>query len=74
MQGSTFLYLSYIHPFLLQHEDGIDAAIVDARQRARQLGLEYGRRVWTLCREAVRTFVASVRASFSFLYTIPPGY
>ena len=53
MQGSTFLYLTWLHPFLLKHESEIDAGLANARASARAAGLGYVRRLAASAREAV---------------------
>lgn len=40
-QGSTYIYINFIHPFLESHEDDIDAALADAKVKAKQVGLDY---------------------------------
>lgn len=40
-QGSTYVYINFIHPFLEAHEDDIDAALADAKVKAKQVGLDY---------------------------------
>jgi len=40
-QGSVYLYQTYIHPYLEQHERQIDRFISDFHERARQAGLQY---------------------------------
>ncbi|ORY72207.1 TB2/DP1, HVA22 family-domain-containing protein [Leucosporidium creatinivorum] len=41
IQGSTYLYVAHVHPFLSSHEEEIDAAVADAKVRAKQVGLEW---------------------------------
>ncbi|KAI5480954.1 hypothetical protein MNV49_006764 [Pseudohyphozyma bogoriensis] len=41
IQGSTYIYVAHLHPFLSSHESDIDAALADAKVRAKQVGLEY---------------------------------
>lgn len=52
-QGSTFVYLTWLHPFLLKHESEIDAGLANARASARAAGLGYVRRLAASAREAV---------------------
>lgn len=40
-QGSVYIYQSYIHPFLEQHERDIDRFISDSHERAKKAGLDY---------------------------------
>ena len=40
-QGSIYLYQSYIHPYLEQHERDIDRFISNSHERAKQAGLQY---------------------------------
>lgn len=40
-QGSVYLYQSYIHPYLEQHERKIDHFIAESHDRAKSAGLEY---------------------------------
>ncbi|KAM0792230.1 hypothetical protein ACM66B_004926 [Microbotryomycetes sp. NB124-2] len=41
IQGSTYIYVAHVHPFLTQHEDEIDQAIADAKTRAKQAGWDW---------------------------------
>lgn len=41
IQGSTYVYVTYVHPFLLEHEVEIDTWLVDMKQRCRQAGTTY---------------------------------
>ncbi|KAA1077533.1 hypothetical protein PGT21_011169 [Puccinia graminis f. sp. tritici] len=41
IQGSTYVYVTYIHPFLLEHEVEIDRWLVDVKQKCRQTGTTY---------------------------------
>jgi hypothetical protein len=40
-QGSTYVYVTYVHPFLLEHEVEIDTWLVEMKQRCRQAGTTY---------------------------------
>ena len=40
-QGAKFLYQTYVHPFLAQHEHDIDISIGKAHDQAVKLGLQY---------------------------------
>lgn len=40
-QGSVYLYQTYIHPYLEQHERSIDRFISDSHERAKRAGLQY---------------------------------
>lgn len=40
-QGSTYIYVAHIEPFLASHEADIDRTLADARRRAKQAGLEW---------------------------------
>ncbi|KPV75770.1 uncharacterized protein RHOBADRAFT_52798 [Rhodotorula graminis WP1] len=41
IQGSTYIYIHHLSPFLTSHEDDIDAALADARTSATRAGLGY---------------------------------
>ncbi|PLW25218.1 hypothetical protein PCANC_11037 [Puccinia coronata f. sp. avenae] len=41
IQGSTYVYVTYVHPFLLEHEAEIDTWLVEMKQRCRQAGTTY---------------------------------
>ncbi|KAM0756355.1 hypothetical protein T439DRAFT_321059 [Meredithblackwellia eburnea MCA 4105] len=41
IQGSSYIYVAHLHPFLNDHEDDIDAAIADAKGRAKTVGIEW---------------------------------
>ncbi|KAK4053740.1 hypothetical protein OIV83_001396 [Microbotryomycetes sp. JL201] len=41
IQGSTYIYVAHVHPFLTEHEDEIDQAIADGKDRAKQAGLAW---------------------------------
>lgn len=53
IQGSTYLYVAHLHPFLLEHETDIDAALADAKVRAKQVGLEWLNKAVQRIRQAV---------------------
>lgn len=53
LQGSTYVYVAHMHPFLTAHESEIDGAIADAKDRAKQAGLEWIGRVVQKARELV---------------------
>jgi len=40
-QGSTYIYIHHLSPFLTSHEEDIDAALADARTSATRAGLGY---------------------------------
>jgi receptor expression-enhancing protein 1/2/3/4 len=58
-QGSTYIYVAHVHPFFLAHEDDIDAALLDAQIRAKQVGLDYLRRALSKLRTAVVGSISS---------------
>lgn len=41
LQGSTYIYVAHVHPFLSSHEEDVDAAVADAKGRAKRAGLEW---------------------------------
>ncbi|GAA5837570.1 hypothetical protein JCM9279_006792 [Rhodotorula babjevae] len=41
IQGSTYIYIHHLSPFLTSHEEDIDAALADARTSATRAGLGY---------------------------------
>ncbi|KAK9893430.1 hypothetical protein P389DRAFT_147884 [Cystobasidium minutum MCA 4210] len=53
IQGSTYVYITYINPFLLQHEEEIDKTIEQTKSQAKAAGLDYMRRAYVYLREAV---------------------
>lgn len=53
IQGSTYIYVAHIEPFLTAHEGEIDRAIADSRVKARQIGLDYLNRLVQRLRAAV---------------------
>ena len=68
LQGSTFVYVSYIHPFLLLHEKDIDATWSQAKVKAKAAGLDYMRRAWLAVREAVMGAILAVSCPIYSLY------
>lgn len=50
-QGSSFVYMTYLHPFFLEHENDIDHAILDVKERARAAGMGYVRRLYAAAKE-----------------------
>ena len=40
-QGSTYIYIAHVHPFLERHEREIDDAVADAKRRAKRAGIEW---------------------------------
>lgn len=59
IQGSTFVYVTYLHPFLLEHEADIDAIMVEAKEKAKRAGADYLRRLVEKMKELVMGVVAS---------------
>ena len=53
MQGSTYVYITYINPFLLQHEADIDKTIEQTKGQAKAAGLDYMRRAYVYLRDTV---------------------
>lgn len=53
MQGSTYVYVTYINPFLLQHEADIDKTVEQTKEQAKAAGLDYMRRAYVYAREAI---------------------
>jgi len=58
IQGSTFIYLTYIHPFLASHEAQIDASLADAKEKAKMAGVDYLRRGIKALKEFIISSVA----------------
>jgi hypothetical protein len=46
LQGATLLYTTYVDPFLSQHEEAIDAALSEAKSKAKAAGLAWVARMW----------------------------
>lgn len=40
-QGSTYIYVAHVQPFLAAHESDIDAAVANAKVRAKAAGVEW---------------------------------
>ncbi|KAK4703019.1 hypothetical protein P7C70_g3203, partial [Phenoliferia sp. Uapishka_3] len=53
IQGSTYIYVAHVHPFLASHEEDIDAAIADAKVRAKAAGIEWLNKAVQRLRQAV---------------------
>ncbi|BGP37823.1 hypothetical protein JCM10449v2_001745 [Rhodotorula kratochvilovae] len=53
IQGSTYIYLHHLSPFLTSHEADIDAALTDARTSATRAGLGYANAAVRKLRAAV---------------------
>ncbi|GAA6047680.1 hypothetical protein JCM3770_001624 [Rhodotorula araucariae] len=53
IQGSTYIYLHHLSPFLTSHEADIDAALTDARTSATRAGLGYANAAVRRLRAAV---------------------
>lgn len=53
LQGSTYVYVTYINPFLLRHEAEIDKTIEQSKGQAKAAGLDYMRRAYVYIREAL---------------------
>lgn len=54
-RGATLLYVSYIDPFLAEHEESIDAALTEAKVQAKQAGLAYVGRAWDYAKGFILT-------------------
>ncbi|KAI9704510.1 MAG: hypothetical protein M1820_005584 [Bogoriella megaspora] len=52
-QGATFLYTTYIYPFLYEHETQIEKAISEGHEKAKAVGLQYLKRAVELVRTKV---------------------
>jgi receptor expression-enhancing protein 1/2/3/4 len=50
-QGATYLYLNYIHPYILAHEADIENLISSGHDQAVRLGITYLRRLWAYIQE-----------------------
>lgn len=59
IQGSTYIYVTYINPFLLQHESDIDKTVEHTKQQAKAAGLDYMRRAYVYAREAIMRAIMS---------------
>ncbi|GAA5890949.1 hypothetical protein JCM5296_001239 [Sporobolomyces johnsonii] len=53
IQGSTYIYLTYLAPFLSSHENDIDSFVTSTRSRAKAVGLEYLNRGIQRARQAI---------------------
>ncbi|GAA6029405.1 hypothetical protein JCM8097_003662 [Rhodosporidiobolus ruineniae] len=53
IQGSTYVYLNHLSPFLTSHESDIDAFLSNLRSSAMTLGADYLRRALVAARNAV---------------------
>ena len=42
-QGATHIYQTYVHPFLVEHENDIDKFISEAHDRVKSAGLQYAK-------------------------------
>lgn len=60
--------MTYVHPFLLSHEDEIDATWTKAKGQAKAAGLDYMRRAWLAVREAVMGAILAVSGCTAPLY------
>ncbi|KAG0147301.1 hypothetical protein CROQUDRAFT_670590 [Cronartium quercuum f. sp. fusiforme G11] len=63
IQGSTYVYLKYLHPFLLEHETEIDALMVEAKEKCKKAGTDYLRKVIEKVKELVIGVVASQQSA-----------
>lgn len=61
-QGSTYIYVEHLHPFLSAHESEIDQALADAQNKAKKAGLEWLNTIAARIRELV---VGSLNVSIS---------
>lgn len=66
IQGSTFVYVTYLHPFLLEHESEIDAIMVEAKEKAKRAGADYLRRLVEKMKELAMGLVAVSSYVFHF--------
>ena len=46
LQGATYLYLTYIHPYIQAHEAEIEELISSGHGQLKNLGMTYLRRLW----------------------------
>lgn len=71
IQGSTFVYVSYVHPFLLEHESEIDALMVEAKERCTQAGADYLRKAVEKLKELIMgAVVVSMICSVPYHYCL----
>ncbi|KEI36591.1 uncharacterized protein L969DRAFT_19983 [Mixia osmundae IAM 14324] len=53
IQGSTYVYLTFVHPFLLEHEREIDDTTTRAKAQARAAGMDYIKRALSAVRHGI---------------------
>lgn len=50
-QGSSYVYLTYLHPFLTSREDDIDKLISRGKESAKAAGSEWLKLLWQKVKE-----------------------
>ncbi|CAD6897366.1 unnamed protein product [Tilletia controversa] len=62
-RGATFLYITYVEPFLDSHENDIDDLIAEGKRRARAAGVAWLSKLWAAIRDTVVPSIATAAAS-----------
>ncbi|KAE8232215.1 hypothetical protein CF326_g2760 [Tilletia indica] len=62
-RGATFLYITYVEPFLDSHENDIDDMIAEGKRRARAAGVAWISRLWAAIRDTVVPSIATAAVS-----------
>ncbi|KAL9935324.1 hypothetical protein V8E36_005672 [Tilletia maclaganii] len=62
-RGATFLYITYVEPFLDTHENDIDDLVAEGKRRARAAGVAWLSRLWAAVRDMVVPSIATAEAA-----------
>lgn len=53
LQGATYLYLTYIHPYIQAHESDIENIISSGHDQFKRIGITYLRRFWAYLQQTL---------------------
>ncbi|KAK0524946.1 hypothetical protein OC842_005674 [Tilletia horrida] len=62
-RGATFLYITYVEPFLDSHENDIDDLVAEGKRRARAAGAAWLSRLWAAVRDMIVPSIATGSAA-----------
>ncbi|MBW0474174.1 hypothetical protein O181_013889 [Austropuccinia psidii MF-1] len=65
IQGSTYVYVTYIHPFLLQHEATIDQWLAEAKEKCKTTGANYLNQMVEKIKEIILNAITSANQARS---------
>ncbi|KAK0545700.1 hypothetical protein OC846_005348 [Tilletia horrida] len=72
-RGATFLYITYVEPFLDAHENDIDDMIAEGKRKARAAGAAWISKLWAAIRDNIVPSIATANAQAASNARRPSG-